>query len=634
MPLGRPTLVAGAAVAGLCLCAALVLAARHPIHPTVALALVCLCTLVVMARPLSAWFLIPALMPVVDLAPFTGRVAAQESDLLVLACLAGLHAARMRDDRDFEVDVPLRRVLAVALLLQVPSLLAGLASARASADAYAGGYGGLANVLRVAKPLLYCALLYPPLEWLAARGEPVRRALAAGIVAGLGGFALCALWERMVLPGLFDLSHFYRVSGGFWEMHVGGGALDVYLALSLPFAADMAVRGHTRATRLAAGAVVVVGLYTVVMTLSRGLYVAAALGLVAMLLHGLEGRGWAVAGKIAGALALALLVALPFSHESRLFARWHLLERDIDARLAHWSQGIALLQGGGAWLAGLGMGRYPTAYRDHPHPLREDPGGFEVFAGPEPFMRLTGPQHSRGLAAEFGASQRVTLARPGPLRVQGELRAPGGAAQLYAAICERALIYELHCAEAAVAARPGVWQPFEATLDVSALRVGAGWLDPPMMLTVAASGVRQAVDLRGLRLLDAGGADLLRNGDLRQGSAHWLLTGRFHYPPWHLDSLYVELLVERGIAGLIGCLGCLLFALARVWRAGAGARAFERPLAAALVSVLALGAVSSVFDAARGTLLLGLLVLGTSRSGRAIPPDQSTSPGDASRLRP
>lgn len=625
--------VAGAAVAGLCLCTALALATRHPIDPTAALALVCLCALMVTARPLAAWFLIPAIMPVIDLAPVTGRVAAQESDLLVLACLAGLHAARMRDDGECAGDAALRWVLAGALLLQLPSMLAGLAAPE-SAGAVAGGYGGLANLLRVAKPLLYCALLYPPLEWMAARGEPVRRVLAAGIVAGLAGSALCALWERAVLPGLFDLSHFYRVSGGFWEMHVGGGALDVYLALSLPFAVDMAVRGRSRAARLAAGAVVVVALYTVVMTLSRGLYVAAALGLLAMLLHGLEGRGRAVAGGIAGAFALALLVTLPFANESRLFARWHLLERDIDARLAHWSQGIALLQGGGDWLAGLGLGGYPTAYRSHPHPRREDPGGFEVFAGPEPFMRLTGPQHSRGLAAEFGASQRIPLTHPGRLRLQGELRTGGGAAQLYAAVCERALIYELHCAEAAVAAHPETWQPFEAALDVSALRVGTGWLDPPMMLTLAASDVGQSIDLRGLRLLDAGGTDLLRNGGLHQGSDHWLLTGRFHYPPWHLDSLYVELLVERGIAGLIGCLGCLLFALARAWRAGAGTRAFDRPLAAALVSVLALGVVSSVFDAARGALLLGLLVLATARAGGDKPQGQSISPGEGSRLRP
>jgi hypothetical protein len=57
-------------------------------------------------------------------------------------------------------------------------------------------------------------------------------------------------------------------------------------------------------------------------------------------------------------------------------------------------------------------------------------------------------------------------------------------------------------------------------------------------------------------------------------------------------------------------------------------------VAAALLSVLALGLVSSVFDAARGTLLLGLMILAMVRVADGQGEAQSTSPGEASRLRP
>ena len=59
---------------------------------------------------------------------------------------------------------------------------------------------------------------------------------ARGMVAGLALVCLVVLWERAVYAGLFDFSLPYRTSAWFWEMHVGGGAIDAYLAMALPFA--------------------------------------------------------------------------------------------------------------------------------------------------------------------------------------------------------------------------------------------------------------------------------------------------------------------------------------------------------------------------------------------------------------
>ena len=50
--------------------------------------------------------------------------------------------------------------------------------------------------------------------------------MRCGLGAGPGGRSAGALWERAVYTALLDFSSDYRTTGSFWEMHVGGAALD------------------------------------------------------------------------------------------------------------------------------------------------------------------------------------------------------------------------------------------------------------------------------------------------------------------------------------------------------------------------------------------------------------------------
>ena len=61
--------------------------------------------------------------------------------------------------------------------------------------------------------------------------------------------ALTVVWERYAFTGLLNFSSDYRATGMFWEMHVGGAALDGYLALGVPFVvwAFMRTSGRTAA---------------------------------------------------------------------------------------------------------------------------------------------------------------------------------------------------------------------------------------------------------------------------------------------------------------------------------------------------------------------------------------------------
>jgi hypothetical protein len=99
--------------------------------------------------------------------------------------------------------------------------------------------------------------------------------------------------------------------------------------------------------------------------------------------------------------------------------------------------------------------------------------------------------------------------------------------------------------------------------------------------------------------------------------AHWLPAAQSYFLPWHLDSLFVEHVVERGLVGLLIFLSLVMYA---AWNMvfGPGSRLpFSPYLAASLFSVMVLGIASSVMDAPRVALLLYLVVFCSIQAAQA-----------------
>jgi hypothetical protein len=121
------------------------------------------------------------------------------------------------------------------------------------------------------------------------------------------------------------------------------------------------------------------------------------------------------------------------------------------------------------------------------------------------------------------------------------------------------------------------------------------------MLTVLNAG--GAVELDGLRLEAPGAQSLLRNGDFSAGMAHWLPAAQYYFIPWHIDNLFLELLIERGLVGLAAFLLVLATIGAKAWRARSmpGVAPFAL---ASLCGVLCVGLVSSVLDVPRVATLM------------------------------
>ena len=228
-------------------------------------------------RPACWLFCVPALLPVLDLAPWTGWFFLEEIDVLLLLTVAcGYWRLGGPVQRAAATLPPAARVcLLLCSLAWLAALLRGvLPLAPLDLNAW-DNYLSPHNSLRLGKAWAWSMLLLP-LLLRDGNASALRRYALPGMLAGLAMVSLFALWERAVFPGLTNLSSDYRITAPFSAMHTGGAALDGYLALSLPFAALWLARARSRWQAALALLLLALALHAAFATFSRGLYAALA----------------------------------------------------------------------------------------------------------------------------------------------------------------------------------------------------------------------------------------------------------------------------------------------------------------------------------------------------------------------
>lgn len=656
----------------LCTGAAAALAAHHPLWPLTVLAALGLWMGVAYRLP-GAWLVVvPASLPVLNFSPWTGWIGLEEFDLLVLGTIASGYM-RLALTRGGEPASRAESVGWVALAaLTLLGLLRGLADAGAWTLGWYQGYTEPLNSLRVAKSLIWVLLLWPLLrERLHADRTTALHRLAQGMVFGMAAMGLGALWERAAFPGLLNIASAYRTVALFWEMHVGGAAIDAYVVLATPFAAWALWAARTRTQWVAGALFALAWTYVALTTFSRGAYLGIAvamlvLGLLLPLAHrsrwaalarvvallvgaavllalvldewGLEAAMLTLLGlaaltwllwrreaqrrqrRLAAALlALALVfeAVLMFGPNSFMSRRAAGSAADYESRSAHWARGLALLDGPLDWTLGLGLGRLPARYaRDAPG--GEFPGSVEWRDGQ---VRIAGPHARAELGARFGLTQRVSIQTRYRLKLDARTDQP---VQLLVRVCESHLLYVRACQWARFAVVPTeaqAWTTFDLALRGPPLSRGPAWAPRQAVLTVSVLSADGQVEVDRLRLLGPSGAELLVNGDFTDGLAHWLPAAQSYFLPWHIDNMVLELLLERGLLGAGLILGLALFALRRLLYQAAAGDPLAPFVAAALCGIGAMGLLSSLFDGPRMALLALLLVA----IGLAPTPDRSTA---------
>ncbi len=629
------------------------LAVQHPVAPALLVGALCLCMGGAAWRPWTIGGLLAMLLPVASLAPSTGWWLIDEFDLLVLAVLAGAHArsgfeafsGRAASSSSAETQVQDRVWVGLLVALGASALLSlfiGLrdagVSARSVAAAWASGDGWLQalhadyasafNPLRVSKSLLWALLLYPVLRRVPVeRQREMARFTLAGLLCGLAWVCVLVLWERGRYVGVLNFSDSYRTVASFWEMHVGGGAIDAYLAMAVPLA-FWAVWLAPGGWRWACAAVLaVLGTYAVLTTYSRGLYLAVTVSLMVMAIvarrcqiqpaSGGRRRGWALRVLVFALLAEAVWV---LGGHSFMTGRLAQSETDLVDRVAHWQSGLGLLRTPADWVLGLGAGRLPAHYSTRV-PDGEFPGQahWRRDAAGAGQVVLSGPPTRQEAAYDFGLTQRIPLAPQGHyrVRVRYETDAP---VVLLLSVCERHLLYDFRCQWKHV--RPEVavtdaaqWHdiPLSGQVFSDASRA-VSWRDGMFALTVLSTG--HAARIHAVELLDPQGVQILKNTDFSAGLRHWFPAAQSSFKPWHMDNLYLEILVERGLLGWL-VLGLLA---AWAWHCVAQGLKAGDPLALALAGSLSamgvLGLVISVTELPRIAFMLLLILLTTSHFRR------------------
>jgi hypothetical protein len=694
------------------------LARHHPLVPRLLVWVVVAWGLAVCLRPAIWVFVLPAALPIAGFSAWTGWIGVEEFDLLALGAASGCNARMALQGvgwccqtrtsepvpapaallRPAPQNLPGRRTRRPGVRAEIPltacqspfpnrvppaprdaaaardpfrfawiglaalaassvlAMVRGLADADGLDLGWFQAYEDPLNSLRIGKSLLLALLLLPSLRSLqqAAPALVVRR-LSAGMATGLGLVSLVVLCERAAYPGMLDFSTPYRTTALFWEMHVGGAALDVFLVLTVPFAVHALVQARNPWRWVLAAALAVAAGYTCLTTFSRGVYlgVGLALGVLACLLPGRRRqRSWPPAAtgydlrgdapqperwRVWGNRVLVVLLvcegAAVLGLGDFMSTRLAAGERDLGGRLQHWREGLSLLRTPSEFLLGRGLGRFPTNY-SQAVAGRGLPGHLQIVDDPEEsYLRLFGPAPGVRLSGAFELLQRVPLVN-GNYTLNFDLRAPRFA-RVSVGVCQQHLLYVAACTRQVVVVTDGEarWRHFSLPLDFRSELPDRRWVPALGFLAVHLEGGADFVDVDNLGLLDGRGRQLLANGSFTSGLGQWYFAARHYFLPWHVDNLFLEVLIDQGAVGLSLLLTLLAMAFARLlW--GRGREHVLAPyLLAALSGCLAVAVFSNVLDMPRSAFLFYLLLC-SALFLDGHPPDAPSNPRSGSLKAP
>ena len=575
-------------------------------------------------RPLWLWLIVPAALPLLDLAPWTGRLFLDEYDAL-LALLIAVAWQRTPAAPVPPIDTRLRLLLlAVAASLLLSSARALLPWPGLDANAFANLTSPF-NALRVGRGAVWGWLLWQLARRQQAAGGDVGAALGCGLALGLLGTVAFIVAERMAFSHWLDLADGYRVAGPFAAMNTGGAYVECFLVTALPFVLAR-LWPPVPAWRLAAAGTLLLGaLYAVMVTFSRSGYAALLISLGLSVALTLRSRGQRRA-RITVALVLALTtagIALPVLLGSFAQRRLAVVDRDLVTREQHWQHSLSLIDHDLPTLAlGMGLGRFAAVDL-----LRSAPEQRSAS------YRLMGDEGDEaGEAAEQGADgqrylqlgtgkaiyiDQMVVVRPGQrYQLQLRVRASAPDAALGIALCEKWLVTSATCVHASIG--PGL-SPQQWTDLSQALPSGAIGSHPvrPVVLSFHATGPAM-IDLASIQLSDTDGRPLLRNSRFAQGMNHWYFSSD-HHLAWHTKSMPLALLFDQGLLGLAS-LGALLgLALLRAGRSAWGGATAAVPWLAALAGFTTIGMVDSLIDTPRFLMLWLLLCLVAASPGQMRP---------------
>jgi len=602
----RPSTTIRALIPALWITPALVWAATFPAFPVLVCAVLIACAAAVWRRPVWVVGIIAAALPVLDLAPWSGRFFLDEFDALLWV---GLGLAYLRTPRNPHGWLPNSYLVAtvaglVALSYSISTAHGALPFQPLDANAFSNYYSQY-NALRIGKGALWGFLAWGLFSRFEVAGLDARRPMTWGLVLGLAATVAVILWERVAFSGLWNFSDSYRVTGPFSAMHTGGAYIECFLAVATPYLVVLVLEKRPWFVRLPGLILLLTTTYALMVTYSRNGYAAFLVGVSIVLVLSMWRakrmiRGTVVFMVLAGTM---LLVAIPIFTGGFAQARMATVRADLAVRQAHWADALQIRDG--AWatsLFGMGLGRYPeTNYWRSTETSRAGTYRLEVEAG-NTYLRL-------GSGDSLYVEQIVSLDPAQHYLLKMDVRAQVPGAQITVPICEKWMLTSFNCLWQTidVGQEHGGWRSIQLPVDAKALSVSPWYSQRLTKLSLYNPTPNSIIDVDNVRLDSGRGVHLLRNGDFSSGLDHWFFSTDGHLQ-WHIKSLYYGVLFDQGWFGLLALIALATMAWWRAARSAIRGDLVASASLAALSSFLVVGVFDTLLDAPRFVMLLLLLV--------------------------
>ena len=114
--------------------------------------------------------------------------------------------------------------------------------------------------------------------------------------------------------------------------------------------------------------------------------------------------------------------------------------------------------------------------------------------------------------------------------------------------------------------------------------------------------------LDAVELIDPQGRQVLKNPDFAMGPQYWSSIVSGNFLPWHIDNLFLELLIERGLLGFSALAAFGMWALMWVVRGVGRQKRLALVVGTSITAVLLLGSVVSYMEIPRVSLMVWLLL--------------------------
>ncbi len=512
-----------------------------------------------------AWLIvIPALLPILDFSPWTGRLFFTEFDYFVVLTLA-ISLWYNRWNSPLRTIKPLTLIfLSLYMFSYFISLLIALLPLQAiDANTFTNFYSQY-NSLRVAKGLAWASLLLPLICFKQHSPKDIKRYFTYGILTGLTATVLAGLWERSIYTDLFDFSSDFRITSTFYSMQTGGAPLDAYLLLSIPFIFLLLIESKNSTIRaLFAALLFSASLYTLLVTYSRGTYIAFVLTAIVMVI-GLTicnkdkiAEHWKKALWLPLFLVLTTIISIPVLKGSFIQHRFSQAYQEVDTRTSHWVNAINMMDSSFLTsLFGMGQGSFPRTYL------------WNSFAGQAPATFLLKHENNDnflqlGSGKPLYIEQIINISAYTSYKLELDYRIDSINSRLNISICEKAIQHSFYCQKFDLIP-PQIntsWQHFEHTFNSHSM----GDSFRPIKLILHNSQPGTHIDLKNISLSSVYHDNLLKNGDFSKGMDHWFFTADDHVP-WRTENLWIQILFDQGWVGLMTFNLLLLYIFVYLYR--------------------------------------------------------------------